>query len=68
MGKLSDGDAGRGAAWGAGAGAIKGAIKRRRAAEEEEKWASELSNAYNQGYRKGMAERIPMAVNTATGK
>lgn len=60
--KLSDGDAGKGAAWGAGAGAIKGAIKRRHAAEEEETWADKLSGAYNNGYRKGMAERA--AVNS----
>jgi len=57
IGSLSDGDAGKGAAFGAGAGAIKGVIKRKRAAEEEKSWASELSGAYNQGYRKGMAER-----------
>ncbi|MCX5678679.1 MAG: hypothetical protein NTY76_06185 [Candidatus Omnitrophica bacterium] len=57
IGSLSDGDAGKGAAWGAGAGAIKGVIKRRRAAQEEETWASQLSGAYNSGYRKGMTER-----------
>lgn len=56
IGKLSDGDTGKGAAWGAGAGAVKGAIKRRRAAEEESTWASQLSNAYNAGYNKGMSE------------
>lgn len=56
MGKLSDGDTGKGAAWGAGAGAMKAVIKKKRAAEEESTWASELSNAYNKGYRKGMSE------------
>lgn len=56
VGSLSGGEAGKGAAWGAGAGAVKGAIKRRRAAEEEKTWAAELSDAYNKGYRKGMAE------------
>lgn len=61
MGKLSDGDTGKGAAWGAGAGAAKGAIKKRRAAAEESTWASELSNAYNSGYNKGMDEKA--AVN-----
>lgn len=57
IGKLSDGDTGKGAAWGAGAGAAKGAIKKRRAAAEESTWASELSNAYNAGYNKGVSER-----------
>ncbi len=61
IGKLSDGDTGKGAAWGAGAGAAKGAIKKRRAAAEESTWASELSNAYNSGYNKGMSEKT--AVN-----
>jgi hypothetical protein len=61
-GNLSDGDAGKGAAWGAGAGAIKGVIKKKRAAEEEKTWASELSGAYNSGYRKGMAEKTPVNV------
>ncbi len=56
IGKLSDGDTGKGAAWGAGAGAAKGAIKKRRAAAEESTWASELSNAYNSGYNKGMGK------------
>ncbi len=59
IGKLSDGDTGKGAAWGAGAGAAKGAIKKRRAAAEESTWASELSNAYNSGYNKGLSEKNP---------
>jgi hypothetical protein len=60
---LSDGDTGKGAAWGAGAGAIKGVVKKRRAAQQEQTWAAQLSDAYNQGYRQGMAERTPGNVN-----
>lgn len=57
IGGLADGDAGRGAAWGAGMGALKGAVKKRREAAEEEKWASDLSNAYNRGYNQGVMEK-----------
>jgi hypothetical protein len=57
IGNLSDGDVGKAAAWGAGAGAVKGVAKRRRAAQEEDSWASQLNNAYNSGYRAGMSAK-----------